>query len=120
MYQTLIILCAQNRDNKMPLIVLIGICFAPEIIVLHIGFILHLLINSAIQSLDIFRGLATCQAWCGHLGSRGKTQLCLQVLQVMCGQIGETHWDDPLGGPEGTGEVLRGPWEVITPESHLI
>lgn len=57
----------------MPLIALIGICLTPGTLVLHIGFILCLFINSAIQSLGIFRGLATLQAWCGHLGSRGKT-----------------------------------------------
>lgn len=37
----------------MPLIALIGTRFTPGTLVLHIGFILYLFINSAIQSPDI-------------------------------------------------------------------
>ena len=57
----------------MPLTVLIGICFTPRKLILHIGFIPLLLINSAIYSPDVYHGLTMHQVHCGHLGWRGES-----------------------------------------------
>lgn len=76
----------------MTLITLIGICFTSRKLVLHVGFIPCLFINSAIHSPDIYRGLTMRQAQCGHLVCRGESLTLSPVPTDWEGEIDGAQW----------------------------
>ena len=82
----------------MSLITLIGICFTSRRLVLHVGFIPCLFINSAIRSPGIHRGLTMRQAQCGHSVCRGEGLTLSAVPTDREGEIDGAQWMVPQEG----------------------